>query len=287
MEVSVVIPALDPGPLLAEQLDALRKQQGAPSFEVVIADNGTRDGSLAGLAEFRPDLDVRVVDASQQRGPSYARNRGAAAARGEWLAFCDADDVANPTWLAGLWRCHQPGVIVTGPCEVTTLNAPELLMARGGAEYGRKLPDGPCDFLPFAHSGNVLVSRADFERWGTWDVTLPYCEDVDLSWRAQLAGARLAFAEEAVMNYRYRPSPRALFHQVRRYKAAEVELYVRYQTAGARRPTPQETIHWYWWLLSRSPYVAMGPRRRHLWWSVAGTVVGRLQGSLACRVVYL
>lgn len=285
--VSVVIPVFNPGPLLVEQLHALAAQEWDLPWEVVLADNGCTDGSLEAVEQVRDRLPIRVIDATARRGPSYARNRGADEARGQWLAFCDGDDVAAPRWLQALWAAREQADLICGACDVTALNDEELLKARGGPDYGRSLPDGPCGFLPYVLSGNLLVRRETFLRLGGWDETMPNCEDVDFSWRAQLGGATIAFAPAAVIHYRYRPSVAALYHQMRRYKAAEVGLFVRYRSAGARRQTAGEVMGRYWWLLSRSPYLVLGIGRRSLWWSVAGCVVGRAQGSLRHRVVYL
>lgn len=287
--VSVVIPVFNPGRALGDQLEALAGQSGFEEpWEVVLADNGCTDGSLqSALDHERPELDLRVIDATARRGPAHARNRGAAEARGDWIAFCDSDDVVAPNWLAELWQARHGGGLVTGPCDVTLLNEPALQLARGGPEYGATLLDGPCEFLPFAPSCNLFVSRETFERLGGWDEGLAYCEDVDFSWRAQLRGTRLHFADEAVVHYRYRKSVWGVFTQMRRYKAAEVRLYLRYRSSGARRAGPGEALGQYWWIVSRGPYLVLGLRRRMLWGAVAGTIVGRAQGSLRHRVLYL
>ncbi|MDF1603454.1 glycosyltransferase [Nocardioides sp. YIM 152315] len=285
--VSVVVPVYNPGPLLREQLVALAAQRLSEPWEVVLADNGCTDGSLAVVEEFRDLLDVRIVDASDHPSASYARNKGAAEARGQWLVFCDSDDVAAHDWLANLWAARHSGDIVCGPFDVTLLNDPDLLKARGGPDYGRALPDGPCGYLPYASSANVLVNGATFEKLGGWDESLPHCEDVDFSWRAQLAGASLVFAPGATMHYRYRSTVTELFHQMRRYKASEALLFVRYRAVGAKRQSALEVLERAWWIGSRSPYLLLGRERRALWFSIAGTVAGRIEGSLRHRVVYL
>jgi GT2 family glycosyltransferase len=162
-----------------------------------------------------------------------------------------------------------------------------VLSARGGADVGRSLPVGPCDFLTYAPSSHLLLSTRRFRDLGGWDESLEHCEDVDLSWRAQLAGHRVVHTPDSTLHYRLRGSTGDLFRQVRAYKTAEVGLYVRFRQSGARRPRARETAHWWWWIVSRSPYVVLDTRRRYLWWAAAGCAAGRVRGSLRHRVVYL
>ncbi|MBI3564315.1 MAG: glycosyltransferase, partial [Elusimicrobia bacterium] len=83
--VSVIVPARDAGrhlrPAVLSALSA-----GVPDAEVVVVDDGSADGSVAGLA----GLPVRVVS-SGGRGEAAARNAGVAAARAPALTFLDAD----------------------------------------------------------------------------------------------------------------------------------------------------------------------------------------------------
>ncbi len=286
LDVSVVIPVYNPGPLLAQQLDALRSQDFGGSWEVVIADNGTTDGSLDALGGIR-DVPVRVVDARSRRGPSHARNVGAQAARGRWLAFCDADDVAAPEWLSRLFDARATGDVIAGVYDIARLNAPELSSLRGTSDYWKGLPKGPCGFLPFANTGNMMIRRDAFVSMCGFDESLSHCEDVEFSWRAQLAGLSLALAPEAVIGYRFRATALDTFRQMKQYTLAETQLYLRYRDAGARRQSPSQVLARAFWVVSRSPYAVLDTKRRFLWFSVAGTLVGRVRGSLRYRVVYL
>src|SRR5688500_9296124 len=100
MRASVVVPVRDGAATIGEQLAALAQQDFPGSWEVVVADNGSRDGTADVVRSFRDRLPgLRLVDASARPGASHARNAGAAAATGEVLAFCDADDVVDPGWL--------------------------------------------------------------------------------------------------------------------------------------------------------------------------------------------
>ena len=81
--ISVIIPALDPGPELAECLEPLRISS-YPRFEVLVVD----DGSAVPVEVSDP---FRAIRLEENRGPAGARNAGAAAAAGEILLFIDTD----------------------------------------------------------------------------------------------------------------------------------------------------------------------------------------------------
>src|SRR5665213_4169463 len=98
--ISVVLPVRDGLPWLDEQLGALAAQHCDEPWEVVVADNGSSDASVALARDWAERCAaMRVLDASARVGPAAARNAGVMAARGELLAFCDADDVVQAGWL--------------------------------------------------------------------------------------------------------------------------------------------------------------------------------------------
>src|SRR4051812_13101904 len=103
--ISVVVVVKDGEAHLGRQLAALDAQVGAPPFEVIIADNGSRDGTCALVERWiqdgpsSPDRAL-LVDAGARPGIPFARNQGVLASTGEVIAFCDADDVVAPTWVA-------------------------------------------------------------------------------------------------------------------------------------------------------------------------------------------
>ena len=105
-----------------------------------MCDNGSTDATreiVAGFASRVPGL--RVLDASDARGAAHARNVGAAAG-GDLIAYCDADDEVEPGWLAALVRTAAGRGRVGGSLEHQALNDPEIAALRGGAETA--LPRG-------------------------------------------------------------------------------------------------------------------------------------------------
>jgi glycosyltransferase involved in cell wall biosynthesis len=135
--VSVIVPNYNSGHGLGAQLLALAGQGYAGNLEVIIPDNGSHDGSARAAIDWALDVTaVRVIDASGRRGPGAARNGGVRAARGDFLAFCDADDVASPTWLRELVRSSAGVDLVGGRLEGDRLNTEDVAFVWDGAATG-------------------------------------------------------------------------------------------------------------------------------------------------------
>jgi len=100
-----------------ECLDAL--QRTTPErHEVIIVDNGSRDGTVEWLQEHAAgDPRCRLVLNSENRGFAAGCNQGLSIARGEWLVLLNNDVVVTPDWLQGLSRCHHttPHAGIVGP----------------------------------------------------------------------------------------------------------------------------------------------------------------------------
>ncbi|HEY3248959.1 MAG TPA: glycosyltransferase [bacterium] len=100
--VSVIIPCLNAVRFIGESLGSVAAQTFS-DWEIVVADDGSTDGTLDVLAQWRGRLGdrLRILPGGQAaRGAGAARNRAAAASGGEYLAFLDADDMWLPTKLA-------------------------------------------------------------------------------------------------------------------------------------------------------------------------------------------
>ena len=111
--VSIVIPTLNEGSLLGMTVENILEQTSYPSYEILVVDDGSTDGSCEPFAD--PSGPVRVVRGGGL-GVARARNRGAQEARGEFLVFLDAHCTVSPGWLDSLVEpMKQPGVGLAGP----------------------------------------------------------------------------------------------------------------------------------------------------------------------------
>jgi glycosyltransferase involved in cell wall biosynthesis len=100
-KVSVVIPTYNNAALLHETLDGVRRQSFR-DLEVIVVDDGSTDETAEVVKRYAPN--IYYVHQSNQ-GPAAARNKGAAVAQGEFIAFCDHDDIWNERHLEALLGC--------------------------------------------------------------------------------------------------------------------------------------------------------------------------------------
>jgi glycosyltransferase involved in cell wall biosynthesis len=276
--ISVVIPVRNGMPWLEVQLQALDAQECDEPWEVILADNGSNDGSREFAEEWAADHDCfRLVDASARHGAPAARNIAVQEARGDLLAFCDADDVVLPGWLAACAAGLENADIVAGFFDFWSLN---------GLPGSRPVPAAirQLGFLPAGLGANLALRREAFERVSGFNEEPLPGEDIDLCWRLQLQGFRFDVAPGAVVAKRERAEFGLVFRQAYSYGRCGPVLYRRYRLAGARRDMSGALKAW-GWLVYSIPKLSR-PERRTEWARAAGMRLGRLTGSLEEQVFF-
>lgn len=283
-EVSVVIPMRDAEMWIGAQLEALAAQELDRAWEVIVVDNASTDGSVAVVETWRDRLPhLQVVSAPFAPSAAMVRNVGMFAARGRLLAFSDADDAVSPGWLASIVDGLSHSDLVSGPVDVTSFNAESPLTWGVESRHGLPVAYG---FLPFIPGCNGGIRREVFEALGGFDGYAPVREDVDISWRAQLAGFTLASVRGAVVRRRLRSTSAALFRQHLGYGMSGAGLYRRFRSAGMARSTVSEALKELGFLVLRS-YRLRDRGFRRFWVAVAGHRAGQILGSLRYRVLFL
>lgn len=193
MRISVVIPAFNAAAFISAALDSVAAQSLAP-IEAIVVDDGSSDRT-AEIAGSHPLAGLSIVQQSNA-GASAARNAGLTGARGDWIAFLDADDLWLPEKLAIQARLagQRPEVdIWLGATEGVALE---------------QLPPTPGAFLasfaarPFLQLGAMLIRRTMFERVGLFDHALTYGEDLDWIMRALELGGVMQAHPDPVVQYR-------------------------------------------------------------------------------------
>jgi glycosyltransferase involved in cell wall biosynthesis len=280
----VVIPVRDGAGTIGDQLAALAGQDFGGRWDIVIADNGSTDDTVAVVERWRDRLPpLRVVDASGRQGVSHARNVGVAAAGADLVAVCDADDVVERGWLSALVAASPGADLVAGPLDEVTLNAPAVRSWRTPLPTAE--PAGAAWFRPFAAGANFAVWRRVVDDLGGWNEGYPVGNDVEFSWRAQRRGWRLGFAPDAVVRHRYRADLGSWARQSYRRGRASVHLYADFRRDGMARE-PRRLRAWGSVVL-RSPAVLRSSAHRGRWVGDAATMLGRARGAVEQRVLTL
>ncbi|MDH3752621.1 MAG: glycosyltransferase [Acidimicrobiia bacterium] len=278
VELSVVIAAHNAAGTLADQIQALREQASA-DVEIIVVDNASTDGTAAIVGSLQDGSGVLRLEHEPLRGASAARNHGVSRARGRMLAFCDADDIVGPEWVAGVLGGLADSPVVTGPLDVHSLNEPAFADSRG-LGWTRRLEDFR-GLFPVAHSGNFAIRRDVFEALGGFDVTRPIGEDVDLSYRLWCAGHRIAFEPRLELRYRYPTTLGALWRQ----GFSHGEFAARFERQLRRDGHPVEAVQGgarlrrLAWMVRHLPYLVT-PRHRPRWIWVLATEAGSVAALL-------
>ncbi|HEV8237857.1 MAG TPA: glycosyltransferase [Thermoanaerobaculia bacterium] len=283
--LSVVIPCLNAAATLPGQLAALAAQRFDGEWEVIVADNGSTDGSRAIVEAFLTRIArLALVDASDRRGRAHARNAGAAAASGDALLFVDADDEVAPGYLAAMAAALAEHDFVACRYDSDTLNP---AWARGTHSNpqrdGLSRYDYP-DYLPHAGGGGLGIRRAIHEAVGGFDETMPALEDTDYCWRVQRAGHELAFVPDAVVRIRHRHDLRGMFAQGWRTGRYNVLIYAKYRPLGMPRLGVLPGVLRWGKLVLRTPLMLLTRSGRSRWAWQLGWRLGRLHGCLLYRV---
>jgi glycosyltransferase involved in cell wall biosynthesis len=210
-KVSVIIPAYNIAPYISETLDSVFEQTFT-DFEVIVVNDGSPDTEDFETA-LRPYLDGIVYLKQENGGASVARNAGLQAARGEFVAFLDGDDVWLPNYLK-----EQMEFIRERGCDLACADA----MFFG--ESADKAPTymvawmndapmaGDFGFLELVDAkrsvitSGVVARRQPIIDIGLFDEALRRAQDFDLWLRLACAGHRLSFQRKALLKYRCRPN---------------------------------------------------------------------------------
>lgn len=231
MKLSVVIPCFNAGNTIPMQLDALEKQKWSEPWEIIVADNGSTDNTLVVVREYQKKMPhLRIVDASSSSGAAHARNVGAKNARSEALAFCDADDVVAPGWVAAMGDGLTKYDYVGGRNEHRKLNEPWLVEVYDCKENNGVFFDHP--YLPLVSGNNFGVRRKLHEAIGGFDEKLLKLQDVDYGWRLQEAGAKIHEIEEALVHFRLRQTISDICHRAWKSGCHEALLYKKHRQMG-------------------------------------------------------
>ena len=176
-KISVIIPTYNRAWALGRAVDSVLAQDFA-DFELIVVDDGSDDETRALLEAYGPRL---TWIAQSNQGVSAARNRGAARAAGDLLAFLDSDDYWYPQKLAvqAAFFDARPQARICQTQEIWIRNGRRVNPGRR-----HQKPQGdifiPSLSLCLVSPSAVMLKKSLFEEMGGFDEALPACEDYDL-----------------------------------------------------------------------------------------------------------
>ncbi|MFI5341328.1 MAG: glycosyltransferase, partial [Candidatus Methylomirabilales bacterium] len=251
LSVSLVVPVRNAARTLPHCLAALRCLDPPPA-EVFLVDNGSTDGSLPLLREFVSHAGREAAQLLQEprRGAAAARNAGIRAARGDVIAFTDADCAPEPGWLRHLIQPFQDpaigavaGRVAPAPATSTvelfstlyTLRLPER-----PARHGRWTPwEGGYPTANLAVRGRLLEELRGFDE----EIGI-YGEDYDLCARLYACGLEIAYAPVACVYHHHRTTLMGMVRQAFRFGRSHPLLLRRHTECGLWVDLPRVSFVW-------------------------------------------
>ena len=280
-EISVIVPVRNGRGYVEELVAALERQTLAPPrFELVLADDGSTDGTLEWLAARA--LPWVKVAPGPPRNSYAARNRAVANSVGAVLAFCDVDCVPEPDWLERGSEALATTDIVAGRVRFIL---PErrtvwtLLDMDSSKDHEREVRNAT------AETANLLLRRTVFDAVGGFEEAIPEFGDFDFVQRAVANGAMLSFGDDVVVWHptrdRAKPFLRAHWIYSRGYGVREGEAGRTPHDLRWKALVPIVSVFRTrrWW--GRS----IGPDRR--WLGENGVTPTRFETLIALPLLYL
>lgn len=177
--VSVVIATYNMGQYISQAIQSVLQQPNI-DLEVIVVDDGSTDSTPETLQQFNQDSRVRIIHQTNQGQPK-AKNAGVQAARGRYIAFCDADDYWLPNKLAVQLplfdRNHKTGIVYS-PVVLLYPDGAKKEQSKDGFFRGNVLDKMFLrNIVPF---GTSVVRRECFEQEGRFDESIPMGIDWDL-----------------------------------------------------------------------------------------------------------
>jgi glycosyltransferase involved in cell wall biosynthesis len=231
--ISVIMPAFNAERFIGKALESVGAQTHR-NWEIIVTNDGGTDGTSRIVAEFARSAsqNVQLFEHAQSQGPSAARNTAMKAAKGDYIAFLDADDFWTPDHLESMCA-----VLKSGKADLVYASAMVFQeTASGEMELfppdAFEVTDPPADLFQrnFINPSGGTITRQLMEKVGDFDRNLRGVEDVDYWIRAAALGFPIVPTGEKT--YYYRKSPGSLSAATAKMAEGTASVYEKNRNCG-------------------------------------------------------
>lgn len=237
--VSVVVPVYNAELMIGACIEALLAQDYPKEhYEIIIVDNGSSDQT----AQIIKQYPVKYLLENTAQSSYAARNKGAQEAKGETLAFTDADCVADPNWLKNGIKAFADEKVGCVAGEIQAAH-PESDIEKYLAEKNelsqiKTSPDFP---LPYPKTANAFYRKDVFDIIGFFEQKWISGGDADFAWRMQLETSyKLVFDSKALVRHKHRATIRQMFNQCCKWGGGYSLLVKKYKSQIKSRTVKQK-----------------------------------------------
>jgi len=235
-KISVIIVSYNARKLIGDCLHSLALQKTSRSFEIILV-NSANDGTSEFVEQAFPN--VHVHHFSERKYPGDARNIGISVAKGENIAFIDADCRAKENWLEEIAKAQESTHPVVGGAIANANPKSYVSWAAYFCEFSHWMPS-TLDDMPTA---NLSYKKTLFSQYGSF-IEGSYCSDTEFHWRLGRDGQRL----------RFEPSILVSHHGIENLRHFLTHEFHHGRSFGRVRIKAQKFFHW-----KRAFYVVGAP----------------------------
>ena len=173
--VSVIIPTFNRAHCVAESIRSVLVQG---ELELIVVNDGSKDATVKELASFST---IQVINLTENRGVSYARNKGLERARGSLICFLDSDDLWEEGKLKAQvqWMQVHPECMAVYTDEIWIRNGVRVNPMKKHQKYSGDI-FRRCLPLCIVSPSSVMLRKSILDEVGGFDELMPVCEDYDL-----------------------------------------------------------------------------------------------------------
>jgi GT2 family glycosyltransferase len=199
VRISVIIASYNSKRTITECLRSLESPSHEKGVEIIVVDSST-DGTAKFVHESFPK--VKLIRFRERKYCGDARNVGIKMAKGDIIAFIDADCVADTNWLDEIIKAHRSPHLAIGGAVLN--GTPESLIAWAAffCEFSQWMPATRKKYMKDIAGANISYKKEVFYKLGMF-IEGTYCSDTNFHWRLEKGGHRLLFEPSMLVYHRY------------------------------------------------------------------------------------